>query len=158
MIKLKSLLENITEKYEFAGFHRQRRKRNSYDDLFITGNSYGSTYFAFILDAIYSNDRDEALHLGYLDYEWNEYDENYDQMESDVAKWLNDKGYRWIFVTVNRPHGIVAYGKHIYKIYFKKEDILYIFNDPLGADDVAYAYVYHIKNPPKVEEYLDLDF
>ena len=155
MIKLKSLLikEDITG-YEFSGFHRQRSERSKYDDVFITGNGYGKDYFARILDNIYNSDRMEAMSLGYADFDWsNEYSNEYDEKEDEVCDWLNDKGYRWIFVTENRPIGVSAYGEYIYKVYFKKSGIIDIINDPFGADDIAYAYVYHIKNPPKFEEY-----
>jgi len=155
MIKLKSLIE-IAPGYEFVGFHKQKRQRPSpYDDMFYAGNNYGKSYFREILDSLFTKDRDEAMKNGWLDYEWDEYDENYDKMEKEVASWLNEKGYRWIFVTENRPIGVSGYGENTYKIYFKKNDILHIFDDPMGADDVAYAYVYHISHPPIEEEYYD---
>ena len=151
MIKLKTLLENISDEYEFVGFHRQRRERGQYDDTFILG--YGESHFRDILDALPFDDRDEAMRNGWIDYSWDAYDENYDKMEDEVSDWLNDKGYRWIFVTENRPIGVEAYGRFIYKIYFKKSDILEIFSDPMGADDTAYAYLYHIDNPPIAKIY-----
>jgi hypothetical protein len=153
MIKLKHLIENVPDEYEFVGFHRQRRKRSQYDDMFITGNNYGASHFVEVLDSLFFKDRDEAVAKGWLDYSWDEYDEKYDEMEEEVADWLNEKGYRWIFVTENRPIGVDAYGKYVYKIYFQKNDVLHIFDDPMGADDVAYAYLYNISNPPFAELY-----
>lgn len=154
MIKLKSLIPETNEEYQFVGFHRQRSERSKYDDVFITGNNYGKGYFREILDSLHNKDRSEAMELGYTDFDWqNEYSNEYDKMEEIVAEWLNDKGYRWIFITENRPIGVTVYGNHIYKIYFKQKDILNIIDDPYGADDVAYAYLYHIKNPPLTKEY-----
>jgi len=156
MIKLKNLIQEKVYDPEFVGFHRQKRTRSKYDDMFITGNNYGKMYFREILDSLFNKDRDEAMKMRWLDFDWNDkYSDEYDEMEKTVSHWLNEKGYRWIFVTENRPIGITAYGNYIYKVYFNKEDILHFFPDPYGADDVAYAYVYHIKNPPKFEEYND---
>lgn len=159
MIKLKNILEGVGE-YEFAGFHRQKHARPSgRDDLFLSTqgqgrNYYGKTYFREILDALYHKDRDEAMRMGWMEFDWsNEHSDEYEEMEDKVAEWLNQKGYRWLFVTQNRPHDIEGYGDHIYKIYFKRSDILQVFDDPFGANDLAYAYVYHISNPPKWEEY-----
>ena len=149
------ILNEITGNYEFVGFHRQRRDRSRYDDMFITGNNYGADYFSIILDALYNKDRDEAMQKGWLEYSWDVNDPQYDEMEDIIADWLNEKGYRWIFVTENRPIGVNAYGDYIFKIYFKDRDVLHIFDDPMGADDVAYAYLYHISNPPKIEPYIE---
>lgn len=146
--------------YEFVGFHRQRHQRPSpRDDIFLVssgngGNYYGKEYFVHILDSLYHRDRDEAMANGWFDFDWsNEFADGYEKKEQEVANWLNEKGYRWIFVTENRPHDVEGYGEYIYKIYFKKQEILQIFDDPCGANDVAYAYVYHIKNPPIAEPY-----
>jgi hypothetical protein len=159
MIKLKDLLkESIDTQYEFVGFHRQQHKRPSkIDDIFTTNgngkNYYGKEYFLQILDSLYNNDRLEATNRGWFDFDWtNTYSDDYDEMEELVMDWLNDKGYRWLFVTENRPHDIAGYGDYIYKIYFKNKDILAILDDPHGANDIAYAYLYNIKNPPKYEE------
>ena len=162
MIKLKPLLEDVNG-YEFVGFHKQRRERGSpSDDIFVTGNNYGKTYFREILESLYHKDRDYAQAKGWLDFDWsNCYSDDYEDMEDTVADWLNDRGYRWIFVTANRPIGKSGmlgpgvYGWNTYKIYFRRDDVLHIFDDPEGADDIAYAYVYHIKNPPKWEVYQD---
>ena len=56
-----------------------------------------------------------------------------------------------MFVTEKRPHDIEGYGDYIYKIYIK--NAVCILDDPYGANDIAYAYVYHISNPPKWESY-----
>lgn len=170
MIKLKELIiENsvfynkaLDTAYEFVGYHRQRHKRPSiYDDIFLVeegkgngGNYYGKEYFIELLDSLYNNDKITAMNRGWVDYDWsNEYSDDYEKMEKTVADWLNKRGYRWLFVTENRPHDIEGYGEYIYKIYFRKQDILHIFDDPYGASDIANAYVYHIKNPLKIEEY-----
>lgn len=153
MIKLKKLLETDLNESDFVGFHRQRRERSKYDDTFITGNDYGNTHFREILDSLFNKDRNEAMVNGWIDYSWDQYDEKYDEMEEEVAHWLNEKGYRWIFVTQNRPIGVMAYGTYVYKVYFDDKDVLHIFDDPMGADDVAYAYLYHISNPPRFELY-----
>jgi hypothetical protein len=154
MIKLKSLIRESNE-YDFVGFHRQRRERSEYDDQFITGNNYGESHFRGILDALYNNDRMEASEKGWIDYSWDKYEDNYEEMEEEVAGWLNEKGYRWIFVTETRPHDIDSYGDFIYKIYFKPSSIIDIIDDPMGASDIAYAYMYHVKNPPMTKEYSD---
>lgn len=153
MIKLKSLLENDLDGYDFVGFHRQRRERSQYDDTFITDNNYGNTHFREILDSLFNADRNEAMNKGWIDYSWDQYDEKYEEMEEEVADWLNEKGYRWIFVTQNRPIGVTAYGTYVFKVYFRDKDALHIFDDPMGADDIADAYLYHISNPPKFEDY-----
>ena len=110
MIKLKDLLLENVGKYEFVGFHKQRRERGSgYDDMFITGNNYGESHFANILNSLYNNDRSEAQENGWTEFDWsNVYSNEYEKMEEIVADWLNKKGYRWIFVTENRPIGIDA--------------------------------------------------
>lgn len=160
MIKLKSLIENLSG-YEFIGFHRQKHKRPSeIDDIFFVGgngsNYYGKMHFREILDSLYNKDRDEAMKMGFLDFDWsNQYSDEYEEMEETVADWLTNKGYRWMFVTENRPHDITGYGDYIYKVYFRRQDVLHIIDDPYGASDIAYAYVYHINNPPKVEEYTE---
>jgi hypothetical protein len=160
MIKLKSLLKEDSGGYEFVGFHRQQHARpSSRDDVFLVskgngGNYYGKEYFIEILESLYNNDRNEAAQLGWMDYDWsNVYSDDYEEMQSKVSDWLNGKGYRWIFVTESRPHDIEGYGKYIYKIFFKPSDILHVFDDPFGANDIAYAYVYNIKNPPRFEKY-----
>ena len=159
MIKLKSLLEGIDD-YEFVGFHRQKHKRPSArDDLFLSTqgqgrNYYGKTYFREILDSLYEHDKAEAMRRGWLDFDWSNYhSDQYEEMEDIVADWLNKRGYRWLFVTEKHPHDIEGYGDYIYKIYIKKKDALCILDDPYGANDIAYAYVYHIRNLPKWEIY-----
>lgn len=159
MIKLKEIIKNNIGEYEFVGYHRQQHQRPSpRDDIFFVGgngqNYYGKEYFREILDSLLEKDRRMAYNWGWIDFDWsNVYSEKYIIMENKVADWLNKKGYRWIFITENRPHSIEKYGDYIYEIYFRKKDILHIFDDPYGADDLAYAYVYHISNPPKVKEY-----
>jgi hypothetical protein len=156
MIKLRSLIKENSG-YEFVGFHKQKRERGTpYDDLFVANNEYGKTYFREVLDSLYNKDRDYAIQQGWIEFDWsNTYSDQYDEMEKMVVHWLNDKGYRWIFVTQNRPIGVNAYGNYTYKIFFKISDVLHIFDDPMGADDIAFAYVYHISHPPISEDYVE---
>lgn len=153
-VKLLIESDDISSDYEFVGFHRQKRARPSkYDD--IIGEQYASDYFSTLFhECLTYDDQDKAKKFNYMEYDWNDqYQDDFDKMANEASDFLYENGYRWIFVTENKPHGIDAYGNYIYKIYFRKNDVLGIIDDPFGADDIAYAYVYKINAPPKEELY-----
>jgi hypothetical protein len=149
-----------TDHPDFVGFHCQERERNKYDDFIgaqYGGVEGGQNYLIHILDALYNEDRFEAMELGLMDTPDNPYDEDYEAWAKKVEDFLASKNVKWIFVSETRPlsssgETYGGYGDHCYYVLMPQDIILTEFHD-IGVNDLAMAYVYDAnKGQPELIE------
>lgn len=146
-----NLDKSILNHPDFRGFHCSRLDNpQGYIEI-----EYADTWFPTIIEHLPYDLRVKLSGIGIDLYDIpDKYSEEFEEWASDIERFLEDNGIRWLFVSHKQPFGHhrqglgAKYGSNCFYVLIPGKNLLMYENDPAELD--ASAIMFHVSNPPKL--------